>query len=393
MSAVLSATAEGLAPPDADDRTGDLLSAARAVAAVAGRHAEDVDKHRRFPFEAVAALRHHRLMSVAVPASRGGRGTSLRTLASMTRLLGEACASTAMIYAMHQSQIACLIDHGPADAWHDRLFRTLVAQQLLIASATSEETIGGDLRASACAVVPSAPGRFTLAKRTPTISYGAHADVILVTARRNSTASSNDQVLLTQLSKDYLLSKTHHWDTLGMCGTCSDGFFLQGRGRTEQILPTPFGEIAEHSMLPVSHILWSAAWLGIATDAVRRGQRYLRQQARQRAGTIAPGSGRLADALGLLRTMEAVLDAALDRTDRSNYSTTIALNDLKIRMSTTAIEIVDQIMQFCGMAAYRNDSPFSLGRHLRDLRAAPLMINNDRLSATSSVLMLGERIR
>jgi acyl-CoA dehydrogenase len=46
-------------------------------------------------------------------------------------------------------------------------------------------------------------------------------------------------------------------------------------------------------------------------------------------------------------------------------------------------------MRSTGLAGYRNDGEFSIGRHLRDVLSAPIMINNDRILAnlaTSSIL-------
>ena len=42
----------------------------------------------------------------------------------------------------------------------------------------------------------------------------------------------------------------------------------------------------------------------------------------------------------------------------------------------------------CGIAGYRNDTPFSVGRHLRDALSAALMIGNDRIHATNASLLL-----
>ena len=53
-------------------------------------------------------------------------------------MLGRDCASTAMIYAMHQTKVACLVRHGRGSAWHQRLLRRLCAEQLLLASSTTE---------------------------------------------------------------------------------------------------------------------------------------------------------------------------------------------------------------------------------------------------------------
>jgi acyl-CoA dehydrogenase len=38
-------------------------------------------------------------------------------------------------------------------------------------------------------------------------------------------------------------------------------------------------------------------------------------------------------------------------------------------------------MQACGLSGYRNDGEFSIGRHLRDILSAPIMISNDRILA------------
>jgi acyl-CoA dehydrogenase len=46
-------------------------------------------------------------------------------------------------------------------------------------------------------------------------------------------------------------------------------------------------------------------------------------------------------------------------------------------------------MQACGLSGYRNDSEFSIGRHLRDVLSSPIMISNDRILAnigTASLL-------
>jgi acyl-CoA dehydrogenase len=46
-------------------------------------------------------------------------------------------------------------------------------------------------------------------------------------------------------------------------------------------------------------------------------------------------------------------------------------------------------LQASGLTGYRNDSEFSIGRHLRDVLSSPIMINNDRILAnvaTASML-------
>ncbi|AZG16070.1 acyl-CoA dehydrogenase family protein [Cupriavidus pauculus] len=394
MSAATNRVALAHANPDA----GPLLAAARDAAEVARRHADAVDQEARFPHEAFAALRAAGLLGAMVPQAQGGAGASLATVAALCRELGQGCASTGMIYAMHQIQVACLVDHGAASNWHQALLARVAAEQLLLASATSEEAIGGALRSSGCAVNVDGD-RFHLLKMAPTISYGAHADGILITARRHADASPSDQVLVCAMQPDYTLQSLNTWDTLGMRGTCSNGFRLEATGHVDQVLPVPFGEIADATMTPVSHILWSALWVGICGDAVARAKTFFQGQARARPGTLPPSATRVAEAVSMLEMMEARLEMALarQRARHANASVSAAfahaagMNGLKTSMSTMALDVVQQALLVCGMAGYKQGTPYSLGRHLRDLWSAPLMINNDRIQTNTANLLLADR--
>lgn len=130
----------------------DLAARAEKVAAVAAEHAVAVDRDSRFPAEAIAAARAARLMGIAVPRELGGEGASISDVVDVCYTLGRACASAAMIYAMHQTKIACITRHGKGSAWHQRLLRRLCTEQLLLASSTTEGKAGGDVRNSAAPV-------------------------------------------------------------------------------------------------------------------------------------------------------------------------------------------------------------------------------------------------
>jgi acyl-CoA dehydrogenase len=394
------------APGATDTGESDWRAAAWRVARIAAKFADDVDRAARFPVEAFDAIRRERLLSSMVATRFGGAGLSLADVAAMCEILAHGCASTAMIYAMHQIQIASIQLDGPANAWHQQFLRQLVEHQWLLASATSEENIGGSVRTSACAVEVS-NGRFRIEKMAPCVSYGAHADGILVTARRTAESPASDQVLIVTRLADLELEKRDAWDAMGMRGTCSDGFRLVATGDEAQILPTPFADIADQSMLPVSHTLWSAVWTGVATDAVNRAKAFFRAQARAKPGLVPPAGMRLAKAVGHLQMMQAHLSVALDavaaaRREREfgadadaplSASITLAcdMNTLKSSISTTALLVVQEVLMICGMSGYRNGTEYSVGRHLRDLHSAPLMINNDRIAQNTASLLLAQR--
>jgi acyl-CoA dehydrogenase len=370
-----------------------LARARRVATEIAAAHAEAVDREGRFPHEAMAALRAERLLGAMVPVELGGEGAGLGEIAEMAHALGRHCGSTAMVFAMHQIQVACLLRHGRGSPFHARLLARLAAEQLLLASATSEAGVGGDVRASVCAV-EAAGERLRLAKNAIVISYGEQADGVLATARRAPDAPPGDQVLIVALRPDYRLERTSGWDAMGMRGTCSDGFWLHVDAPADRLLPEPYVDISERTMLPVTHILWSALWAGIAADAVGRARAFLRAAARRRPGETPPGASRLVEAVSALQAVRAtILDAArrweaAAATGPPPMALALALNNLKTWTSRHCLRAAEQALLVTGIAGYRNDGPWSVARPLRDLLSAQVMINNDRIAAHSASLLL-----
>lgn len=365
---------------------------------VAGPLAPEIDRDARFPHEALAELKKAKALGAGIPTDLGGLGCGIAELAALCRLLGRYCASTAMVLAMHYIEVACLVRHGMSSSWIRAYLAEVTERQLLIASATSEVGVGGDLRTSQCAVQADADG-FRLEKVAAAISYGDEADDVLVTARRSPAAASNDQVLLLLRRPHYSLERRGTWQTLGMRGTCSPAFRVTGHGQLDQILTVPFADIASATMVPFSHILWANVWLGLASDAVERARSFVRDQARQRPGAVPATAARLADLCATFQAMRAGVQGViveyrhlLDATDGEQAGPglgfAVRMNGLKLTASRQLVEIVQQALLVCGMAGYANDSEFSLGRQLRDAYSAPLMIGNDRILATNAALLL-----
>ncbi|TAJ86845.1 MAG: acyl-CoA dehydrogenase [Reyranella sp.] len=375
------------------------LAAARAVGAeIAARHADDVDLRARFPAEAVTGLRDRQLLGLLVPSTEGGAGAGIADVVSICHELGRYCASTAMVYAMHQIQVACIVRHAGHNPWQRAFLRRLADGQLLLASATSEAGAAGDVRSSICAL-DEKRGRFTLVKQAPVISYGEESDAILVTARRTAQSPPSDQVIVVVPRSGVELQPQETWNTLGMRGTCSRGYRLTAEGEMSQVIPVPYADVSAQTMLPVSHLVWGALWLGIATDALGRARAFVRAEAKKRPGETPLGAARLAVAVNELQTMKSNLlaclrlyEAAIGSVDGpSAISLAVAMNNLKLGSSQSVVKIVGEAMLICGLAGYRNDSPFSLGRHLRDAHSAAVMVSNDRISANNATLALALR--
>jgi acyl-CoA dehydrogenase len=372
---------------------------ARVADDVAARHAADVDRIGRFPAETFAALKAERLLGVAVPRELGGEGLDLAAVANLCARLGQACGSSAMIYGMHQIKLSSLIQHSADSHWHRDYMREVARDQLLLASATTEAGIGGDLRNSICAVEVE-NGRYRLTKQANVISYGTEADAILATCRRSPDAAGSDQVMVVCRKGDYTLKKTHEWDTMGMRGTRSEGFELVAEGAAEQIFTQPFSEIAAQSMLAMSHILWSATWFGIVADIVGKAQGFVRAEARKKPGTVPPGALRLAELNTAVQKMKAMIIASVARYEAAVSDESLLnsmafaadMNTLKVATSTLAVEICQTALMITGLNGYRNTGPWSIARNYRDLLSAAIMINNDRILSNTSNLLLVSRV-
>ena len=362
--------------------------------------ADAVDRDARFPQEAIDALKAERLLSAYVPPEYGGMGLHIGQVSRICEALGHYCASSAMIFAMHQIQVAMIVHHSLESVFFRDYVREIVTRQHLLASATTELGIGGDVRSSICAA-RVVDDHFILEKQAPVISYGEMADAILVTARRSEDAAKSDQVLVLVRKEDVLLRRLSEWDTLGFRGTCSPGFELKSIGNAVQILPVPYAQIHAKTQQAFAHIVWSSLWTGIASDALGRARQVVRAEARKNPSVMPISATRLAEADIVLNTMKSTLQATIDDylaalksgdpEAFTNFAFSIRLNNLKLTASTLVIDIVMRAMMICGIAGYRNDSKLTLGRHLRDATGAALMVNNDRILGQNAMMQTALR--
>ena len=116
-------------------------------------------------------------------------------------------------------------------------------------------------------------------------------------------------------------------------------------------------------------------WAGIAAASVDRAQLFIRKVARASRGQMPPGAPHFTTARMTLTKLRAVITSSLDtyaaheRDERalSSLDFQSSINLLKVEASELAVATVMHAMRGCGLAGYRNDGEFSIGRHLRDV--------------------------
>jgi len=381
------------------DRDQAFLDAIRLIADdVSAPNSDSVDREARFPIESIEALRGERALSAALPTELGGGGVSFGAIAAGCFELGRRCGSSAMVFAMHQIKVITLMRHLDDAPWFSEYLARVAEEQRLVASVTTEIGTGGDMGRSIAAVTPTDDGMRTFEKQAPVVSYGAHADDHFVTLRRAPDSEASDQVIVLALKDQLELEPKGTWDPLGMRGTCSPGFVVRATVAPEQVLPAPFSTVMAESMVPVTHILWSHLWLGIATDAFDRARAFVRASAKRTPGETPPAAIRLSHLMSELSPLRSEVRSALEdfikasedpsREWLSTMQAAVRFNNLKVAAADQAPRVCQSAMGVCGIVGFKNDTPYSVGRHLRDTMSASLMIANERIHQTNASLLL-----
>ncbi|MHB1080435.1 MAG: acyl-CoA dehydrogenase family protein [Prosthecobacter sp.] len=151
-------------------------------------------------------------------------------------------------------------------------------------------------------------------------------------------------------------------------------------------------------MHPYSHIVWGALWSGIAMDAVNQARAFVRAEARKTPGETPISAIRLGEVDQVLQVMRNNVTAMAREYDElrsrdcpgvfEEFGFSIRTNNLKLSTSQQFVDIVGRAMLICGISGYRNDSKFSIARHLRDAYGAALMVNNDRILKLNATMLM-----
>jgi acyl-CoA dehydrogenase len=354
---------------------------------VAQKWADDVDVRARFPEETLEALGAAGLLGALIPENRGGPGATLVDASQAVSAIAQYCASSGLIFAMHLIQVAYLERHASAKVQRE-LYPRILAGDLLLANANSEVGLEGERRTSICALEPVERG-FRLRKRASTVSFGEYSGAVLATARRTPDSPANDQVLVICAQPGLKLTPTDEWDTLGLRGTCSRPALIEAELPPEYVIGD-YGEIMVRTALPVGNVLTGSTWVGIAEAAAKGAHASVRAEGRrQRAENPqaeAPLSAlRLAELNVILHQLREVIhggaveyERVKDTPEVDTLTFSTRMDTLKVSVSTLSLDVVQRAMAICGLGGYKNHAEFSMARYIRDVIAAPLMVNNDR---------------
>ncbi|MEZ4629941.1 MAG: hypothetical protein R2880_04365 [Deinococcales bacterium] len=322
-----------------------------------------------------------RLLSIVVPKSFGGEEYALKDVVKLVFSISKTSASAGLIYAMHLSQLLCLVRHGNTTFLQECL-QKLSDEQGLIASVTSEIRVGGDIFGSQCHILEKGDA-LLLEKSTPNISYADTAGAFLITAM-DLRIKKPTQRLIYVLKEQAELVVLHRNSFLGMQGISNGSYKIQANFSEDAIFSDNFPLIARETMTPTTHILWAALWSGIASHVIEVCRRFISKELESNSNIQQYMSFKLSELVNLHHTMNSLIRDSLHTWESSKsssigFSAAAQYNRLKIICSETLNGICYQALNICGLRGYAEDGPYSLAEAIRDALSAPLMVSNYRL--------------
>ena len=358
-----------------------LLAAVERIARAAAAPAITPEQERDKANAILRGLAAERALSLPVPAALGGHGLPIAAAARLVASVATVSGSAALICAMHLAQTITLVRHGLSEALQDFL-RRQVAQQILVASGTSEVGVGGDIHKSLCATEPDGAGGFRLTKSAANISYLDQAGAILATAMHADGSRSVQRLILLEAS-GFTCRVDRETLLMGMRGIVNRAVTIEAGFPAAAIFPEPFTVVAR-VMSAASHILWAAAWSGLAAAALDK--------------VPERNAGRIGAAADGLYTMHALIRDACTAFDGagggSAFRAATRFNSLKITCAGLASQIVADCAAAAGFAGYAEGGAHSLSEIIRDSFSARIMISDDRLSGANAAVrrFVAERI-
>ena len=328
-----------------------------------------VDAERAFPRAAIDALAEQGALGLMVPAAAGGAGGGLTELVAACEAVGEACASSGMVFLMHSVTAATVAAGGGERA--NGYLEQMAAGEVLGSLAFSERGTGAHFYAPELAA-ERANGGVRIAGRKSFVTSGGEAQLYLVLVQ-SGDGEGLDCYAVTPADG---ITFDGTWDGLGMAGNSSVAAEFDAQvGDAARIGDSGGGAgLVFGAVAPVFLAGLAAVNVGIAAAAQQAAIEHA-------AGRTYPGGDTLAEiqsvqhALAALdmatRAARLVVRDAAALADAGDAAALVALMEAKVVATESAQQVTQGALEVCGGQGYTRSLP--LERHLRDARAGAVM--------------------
>jgi isovaleryl-CoA dehydrogenase len=350
---------------------GVLESTREVASAVVAPRAADVDRERAFPAENLKALGRAGALGLVVPEELGGAGGGLAALAAACEAVGAACASTGMVFLMHEVT-AATIALGGGDRAADVLPR-FATGEAIGTLAFSERGTGAhfynpELRAE------RVNGSVTITGRKSFVTSGGYADHYLVLVQSEQDGAA-DAYLVD--AADDAVSFDGAWSGLGMAGNSSVAMALAGVqvGEADRVGAAGAAtDLVFNVVAPFFLVGLSAVNVGIAAAAASAATRHAASRRYPDGSSLAEVQvvqHMLADLDLATRQARLLVQSAAALGDAGDESALVAIMEAKVAATEAAVAVTQKALEVTGGQGYTPALPIE--RHLRDARAGSVM--------------------
>ena len=326
--------------------------------------ANQLDNDKHFPHAPLGQLKTMGFYGLCLPQDFGGLALSYREYAQVIQALSMGCASTAITVAVTNMVATIVHKHAKPSilATLQNRYQDKTSAPLL-SFAITEPQAGSDAQGINSSYRQTADG-FILNGHKCFITSGAHADYYLVTARDEANHACKSAFLLSRQNPGLRIGKEEV--KMGLRASSTVQLFFDQIQLTHEQLLGNIGDGFKIAMgaLTGGRIGVAAQSLGIAQAALDYCQPHL--------SNILKSQGNYWKWVDLNLLLEAGLELIYDAArlqDEQDPLVQVRSSVAKLYCSETANQVVHELMQLWGDAAYRDAT---LSRHWRDVRVTTI---------------------
>lgn len=327
------------------------------------------DAEARFPRENLQALAAVGLTNLVSAREVGGQGEGMPTAVAVAERIARECASTAMVWVMHNCGTAVIEQHG------SEALRREVASGKLTTLAFSERGSRSHFW------LPTSSARFesgaVVLDATKQLVTSAGECDLYVWSSRPAAVEGLSSIWAVPSDTPGLTVPTPY-DGLGLRGNASAPITAQGVSipTTHALGPDGGGfDVMMQNVLPWFSLQNMAVSVGLMEGVLERAVAHIVGSSYETTGTTIADFPQVRGYVARMRTRidacRALLIDCVDAVTSGRDDAMLRVLQSKVYGAETSLEVHDMAMRCTGGAAFRKDT--AIERFFRDSRAASVM--------------------
>ncbi|WP_445374641.1 hypothetical protein ACSLVK_00125 [Photorhabdus tasmaniensis] len=334
---------------------------------------QSLDSEGKFPQEFFKTLKEKELLSFVI-----GGEKEFYVFSEIAEIIGRKSVAAALCWVMHNQQFNIVLKLKPSVLKNNDIG--------LISSMTS--SFGGKWYGERDGIIQY-KNKSWVNREAPIVSYARYADSVLFTFPRS--VGHKKETWLALASNKYCFTGDVEENLSGVKSTCSEPCKVFAElGNIEFI--GSLNDVFSDLFVPIAHIGWMSGYNGGLNGVLSRIRKVSRNgisvSSINKINTSSLSQNRIAKAVSIERTNKSIIQGAIkslycksnNNNNNKNNQRSIYINSVKTQISETLLEASLGLELELGTSiAMKQCEPTGIEIYSRDVKAARLMFNNDKL--------------